>query len=258
MVGVLVSGCVGIPTSSTTYGMIAEGRLEALPGLTRQDVLAELGAPMAEINYTGDNYLIYQGTTKWDEGVLLPAPWFVFVPFFIAGASGALEDMAHEHTCYRVAMDDNDAVTHVDVRHSNSPGCLYEFWGDADNRSWSQPAASIEKFSERDSPAIRTCEHIELKFLMKAGEARHEADRILMPPGTIRIGVAHPRISTESHEVEFNASPGGRYWVTWICHPQRCVTIVDAESSNIVGMDSSCPANRKLIGTSVRKSPECW
>ncbi len=121
-------GCVGMPTSKRSQGIISEATLDDLVGLTREKVISDFGPPQMEVSEAGNTYLLYQGTWEWNDGILLPASWYLFVPFVIAGTSGALEDMRRGVVCYRIRINEQNVVTRVEEKRSDSTACVQEFW----------------------------------------------------------------------------------------------------------------------------------
>ena len=108
--------------------MIRGDTLDLIPGLTREGVISHIGQPPAELSDAEHSYLLYRGSWKYDDAVALPAPWFLLVPFVVAGTTGLLEDMARGQVCYRVVIDGQRIARRVDIKSADSSECFNSFW----------------------------------------------------------------------------------------------------------------------------------
>ena len=109
--------------------MIRDDTLDLIPGLTREEVIIHIGQPAAELSDAKHGYLFYRASWKYyDESPPLLAPWFLFVPFVVAGTTGALEDMTRGRVCYRVVIDDQRIARRVDIKNIDTSECIDSFW----------------------------------------------------------------------------------------------------------------------------------
>ena len=124
-----------------------------------------------------------------------------------------------------------------------------------------QPAL-IERLQTRQSPGIKTFRHYDLDISRESPGSRfndsYTVDEIRTPPGKIKIGVVFPRGGRGYNpEVELDVASAHRYQLTWICIPFPYVAVIDANSENIIAVDSYCPGCDRLIGSPLRPDTEC-
>ena len=127
----------------------------------------------------------------------------------------------------------------------------------------------IESLEGRPSPRIKIYEHIGLGIYKESAGSRRNAsyarNRVLTPPGRIRIGVVHSlHITGPQPEIEFTAEAGHNYWLTWLCNLEpeqgdfyRFAAIVDVDSSTIVAMDTLYENWEDSIGTLLTPGSKC-
>lgn len=112
----------------------------------------------------------------------------------------------------------------------------------------------------RNSTKIRMFQHIDLnisKVENIIGTDYAYVTHLETPPGKIRVGVPTDRNVLYPSEVEFNALPGHKYVLTWVCIPYPYLAVVDEKSSKIVGIDSYCPGCNWIIGKKFTNNLEC-
>lgn len=124
-----------------------------------------------------------------------------------------------------------------------------------------QPAL-IERLQTRQSPGIKTFRHYDLDISRESPGSRfndsYTIDEIRTPPGKIKIGVVFPRGGRGYNpEVELDVASAHRYQLTWICIPFPYVAVTDANSEDIVAVDSYCPGCDRFIGSPLRPDTEC-
>lgn len=162
--------------------------------------------------------------------------------------------------------------------------CVEKLWNLYPDTNWRfDDAVFVERAESRRSPKIKIFEHLDRGVIRKSGGSRWNvvsaAKMVITPPGRIKIGVVYPgwlpRYFSEKGpemknvpefskderyypEVEFTASASRRYWVTWICVDYPQVAIADADTLQIIAIDSICPDCDVYLGQPLSKENECY
>ena len=122
-------------------------------------------------------------------------------------------------------------------------------------------AAIIERHPDRNSPGIKTFQHMGLAVQKESAGSRwndlYARDRVITHPGAVRIGVVLDTNGLYYPELEFVAESEHKYFITWVCIPYPFVAAVDAQSGKYVGIDSYCAECDNLIGTVLDERSQC-